>query len=99
MFGMIGKMTAAAGQRDALIEILLQATHKMPGCLSYIVAEDSSNDTDIWVTEVWDSKASHDASLSLPVVQDAIAKAKPMIATFSTPSITKPVGGQGLPNG
>ena len=38
MFGLIGKMTAVAGQRDALAEILLEGTASMPGCLSYIVA-------------------------------------------------------------
>ena len=99
MFGMIVKMTAASGQRETLIQILLQATREMPGCFSYVIGEDASNDNDIWITEVWDSKIKHDASLSLPAVRDAIAKAKPIIAAFGTPIITRPVGGHGLPNG
>ena len=40
----------------------------MPGCLSYVVSKDSRDETTIWVTEVWESKQSHDVSLSLPSV-------------------------------
>lgn len=93
---MIVNVTAASGQRDSLISILLTGTGEMPGCLSYIVAKDSADDNPIWITEIWDSKASHDASLSLPSVKSAIAKAKPMIAGFGTPVVTTPVGGHGL---
>lgn len=97
MYGLIGKMTAAEGQRDALIAILLDATVGMPGCLSYVIARDAADANAIWVTEVWDTKANHDASLSLPRVREAIAKAKPLIAGFGPSTVTTPVGGQGLP--
>src|SRR5690606_10508456 len=63
MFGLIGKMKAVAGQREALIGILLEGTRSMPGCLSYIVARDTSDPDGIWITEVWDSRESHAASL------------------------------------
>jgi quinol monooxygenase YgiN len=96
MFGLIGKMTAAAGQRDALIAILLEGTGTMPGCLSYVVALDRDDPDAIWITEVWKDEASHRASLSLPAVRDAIAMARPLIAGFSNQVTTTPVGGQGL---
>ena len=99
MYGLIGKMNAAPGQRDALIAILLEGTTKMPGCLSYIVAKDTTDADAIWITEVWDSETNHKASLSLPAVQAAIAKARPMIAGFAERFITTPVGGAGLPAG
>ena len=51
----------------------------------------------LWVTEVWESQASHQASLSLPAVQAAIAKGRPMIAGFSNRVETVPLGGYGLP--
>src|SRR5690606_36577216 len=73
MYGLIGKILAAPGKRDALIEILLEGTADMPGCLSYIVAKDTQDPNGIWITEVWDSEESHRASLSLPQVQAAIA--------------------------
>jgi quinol monooxygenase YgiN len=96
MYGLIGKMTATPGQRDALIAILLEGVAAMPGCLSYVVATDPTDANAIWITEAWDSKTSHAASLSLPSVRDAIARGKPLIAGFSNSVITTPVGGHGL---
>src|SRR6266545_6538464 len=83
MYGLTGKMTAVPGQRDELVAILLAGVGEMPGCLSYIVATDPADANAIWITEAWDSRASHDASLSLPGVKDAISKGRPMIAGFS----------------
>jgi len=99
MYGLIGKMTAATGQRDALAAILLGGTGSMPGCLSYIVATDPSDPDALWITEVWDSQAQHQASLSLPSVQAAIAKGRPLITGFSNRVETVPIGGYGLPSG
>jgi quinol monooxygenase YgiN len=96
MYGLIGKMKAAKGQRDTLIGILLEGVADMPGCLSYVVARDPSDADAIWVTEVWDSQASHKASLSLPAVREAIARGKPLIASFDQYIETAPVGGHGL---
>jgi quinol monooxygenase YgiN len=96
MYGLIGKMRSVPGQRDALASILIQGTSAMPGCLSYIVAIDGSESDALWVTEVWDSSASHRASLSLPAVQQAITKAKPLIAGFGERFETTPIGGYGL---
>ena len=96
MFGLIGKMIAAEGQRDALIEIILAGVDDMPGCLSYVVAKDAANADAIWITEVWDSKASHEASLLLPAVQASIQRAMPSIAGFEASVETEPVGGTPL---
>lgn len=96
MYGLIGKMTAAAGQRDRLIEILLEGINDMPGCLSYIVAVDPSDPNAIWITEAWDNEQSHKASLQLPSVRTAIERAKPLIAGFGPGFTTEPVGGHGL---
>ncbi len=57
MYGLIGKMLIAPGKRDEALAILLDGTDAMPGCLSYIVAEDPADPNAIWVTEVWDSEA------------------------------------------
>ena len=96
MYGLIGKMRATPGQRDALLAILLEGTEAMPGCLSYVIAQDPAEADAIWITEVWIDAASHTASLSLPAVQQAIAKARPLIAGFDHHIETVPVGGQGL---
>lgn len=97
MYGLIGKMKAVTGQRDALAAILLDGVSGMPGCLSYVVAQDPTDADSIWITEVWDSQDSHRASLSLPSVQEAIKRGKPLIAGFGERFETVPLGGHGLP--
>jgi quinol monooxygenase YgiN len=99
MYGLIGKMSAVSGRREELIAILIEGVGGMPGCLSYVVARDPADADAIWITEVWDSQASHEASLSLPSVQQAIARGKPLIAGFGERFVTEPVGGHGLASG
>ena len=96
MYGLIGRLRAAPGQRDALLALLLEGSGDMPGCLSYVVARDPADADAIWITEVWTDEASHKASLSLPSVQAAITKARPLIAGFDSQTVTEPVGGIGL---
>lgn len=96
MFGLIGKMVATSGNREALAGILLGGTGAMPGCLSYIVAKDPRDSDALWITEVWDSPDSHKASLSLPQVREAIAKGRPLIASFGDSVQSEPIGGFGL---
>jgi len=96
MYGLIGKMLTVDGKRDELLDILLKSTGRMPGCHSYVVAKDVTDANAIWITEVWDTKESHDASLALPAVKEAIAKGRPLIAGFGDSVTTNPVGGVGL---
>jgi len=96
MYGLIGKITAHAGKRDELVEVLLAGAKDMPGCSSYVVAQDNSDADAIWVTEVWVNQASHQASLKLPAVENAIAKGRPLIAGFGDRVMTTPIGGIGL---
>jgi len=99
MYGLIGQMKAAPGKRDELVAILSESTGGMPGCLSYIVAADAADADALWITEVWTDKDSHAASLKLPAVQAAIARARPIIAGFGHRFETVPIGGHGLANG
>ncbi len=96
MYGLIGKMIAVPGTRDALIDVLLDGVSDMPGCLSYVVACDVDNPDAVWISEVWESRDAHAASLSLPSVREAISRARPMIAGFGERFETTPVGGHGL---
>lgn len=96
LYGLIGKIKAQPGQRDALAALLLEGTQAMPGCLSYVVANDATDPDALWITEVWDSAASHKASLALPAVREAITKGRPLIAGFGERFETQPVGGLGL---
>jgi len=92
MYGVIGKMRVQPGQRDALIAILAEGTKEMPGCLAYMIAKDKADPDALWITETWDSAASHKASLALPSVRAAITKGRPLIAGFERFE-TEPVAG------
>jgi quinol monooxygenase YgiN len=96
MYGLIGKIRAVAGARDELAAILVDGVGGMPGCLSYVVALDPADPDALWVTEVWTDEDAHLASLSLPSVQDAIKRGRPLIAGFGERIETHPVGGHGL---
>ena len=97
MWGFIGKVTLLPGKREEMIGILKESAADMPGCLSYIVAKDVGDENTIWVTEVWDSVASHDASLSSPAVKNAIPRGKALVSNFERIAVTSPVWGAGLP--
>jgi quinol monooxygenase YgiN len=96
MYGLIGRIKVQPGQRAALARILLPGEAGMPGCLSYIVAEDPQDPDALWVTEVWTNAAAHRASLDLPAVKDAIARGRPLIAAFEQHVVTNVLGGIGL---
>jgi len=91
MYGLIAKLSTHPGKRTELIQILSAAAAKMPGCSSYILAEDPADETVLWVTETWDNRQSHDASLELRAVQQAMPLAKPLIASFERIAETSPV--------
>jgi quinol monooxygenase YgiN len=91
MYGLIGKITSVLDQRDKLIRILAEATKSMPGCVSYTIFKDTAREDVIWIIEVWDNKAAHAASLSLPAVQAAIVEARPMISAMERIAETTPV--------
>ena len=96
MYGLIGRIKAVAGKRAELAAVLVQEDGGMPGCLSYVVAEDPADVDALWVTEVWVDQAAHRAALQLPAVQAAIAKGRPLIAGFDNRVETNVLGGIGL---
>lgn len=97
MIGLFGKLTAHAGKQQELADQLVKAAKLMeqtPSCHSYIVQ--TVGDVDVWVTEVWDSQESHDASLQLEGVAELIAETRPFIASIGDSTYTEVVGGKGL---
>lgn len=95
MYGLIGQIEATPDKRDELAGILV-GMGEMPGCLTYIVANDPTDANTLWVTEAWETKQAHADSLHLPAVQAAIAKGRPLIAGFVSRVETEPIGGIGL---
>ena len=92
MYGLIVKLTSASGCRAELIEVLGgDDSHTIPGCLSFIVAEDSADEDVLWITEVWDSEASHKASLDFPPSNAGLPAIETLVARHATIAVTKPV--------
>jgi len=98
-YGIYGKMGVKPGMRDAVVKLLLKDVDELRsiGCQAYIVTLDPNDPNLIWVMEVWDSEESHDASLKLPSVQEAIKQALPMLTGDFSQTKLDVIGGLGLP--
>lgn len=66
------------------------------GCWSYVVSVSNADPDSIHVSEVWQSKDHHDASLKLPTTKAAIAEAMPMLTGEFVGEEYAVVGGLGL---
>lgn len=82
-YGLHGKLTATEGNADQLAAILLQAAElvsQAKGCHLYAISQEEATPDAVWITEIWDSKADHDQSLTLPGVRELIGQAMPLLA-------------------
>jgi quinol monooxygenase YgiN len=97
-YGMVNRIVTKPGQRDVVVDILLAGAKMqggMRGCEIYVVHTSTTDPNEVWVTEVWRSKADHEASLQNAEVRALIEKGRPMIASI-VPTITNAVGGKGI---
>ena len=96
-YGYIASMKAQPGHRDDVVAILVSGADglRQSGCLSYIVSVSPTDDDTIWVTEAWESKERHRASLELPETKAAIAQTMPMLTGEFTSQELEVVGGLG----
>ena len=97
-FAMHGKVLAQPGQREALVEVLLEAAEmvgQMPECQLYLVSTSDEPEA-VWVTELWDSEEAHERSLQRDDVRALIGRGRPLIAGMSDQVRLTPVGGKGL---
>lgn len=98
-FGLFGKFIAKDGERETLVDILLEAAESMKNldeCEIYLVnvSEDESNS--VYVYEVWSNENAHQASLTLEATQTLIKRAKPIITGMERISTLKTRGGKGI---
>ena len=59
------------------------------GCRLYVISNDEQDPQQVYVTEIWDDKTAHDASLQMPEVRQLIQQAMPLLDGM-------PTGGQEL---
>lgn len=97
-YGYLASMKTTPGHRDDVVSILLSGVDglRAAGCRLYVVSVSDVDEETIWVTEVWQSKEHHDASLRLPETKAAIGKAMPMLTGEFTRQELSVVGGLGL---
>jgi quinol monooxygenase YgiN len=97
-YGYIGSMRAKDGHRDAVIAILTSGADglRAAGCRLYAVGASATDETMIWVSEIWESKEHHDASLQLPETRAAIGQAMPMLTGEFTSQELAIAGGLGV---
>ncbi|HEX3588046.1 MAG TPA: putative quinol monooxygenase [Pseudonocardiaceae bacterium] len=98
-YGYLGSFTTRYGHRDEVVEILCSGADglRAAGCHLYLVGVSDTDPNVIWVTEVWESREHHDASLQLPETRAAIEKAMPLLTGEFTRQEVMMVGGLGLP--
>ncbi len=97
-YGLFGKFTAIPEKRDELVAILLKAAdmlEKNNDCIQYIVST-SDEPNIIWVNEIWNNKAAHEASLDPADIKALIKSAMPLIASMSDQTELHILGGKGV---
>lgn len=100
-FGLYGKFTVKEGERDTLVDILLEAAESMQNlneCEIYLVNISDDEPNSVFVYEVWSNENAHQASLTLEATQTLISRAKPIITGMERISTLKPRGGKGILN-
>ncbi|NDV02239.1 putative quinol monooxygenase [Pseudoroseicyclus tamaricis] len=93
MHGVVGKIVARPGQREAVIKVLEDRPREVPGCLSYVVARDVDDGSAVWVTEIWKSPAVHATSLRSPGAREMVDRLRPLVATVERVATTHILSG------
>jgi len=96
-FGLFGKFIIKEGERDNMVNILLEASISMNNleeCEIYVVNISQDEPNSVYVYEVWRNEAAHQASLNLEATQQLIKQAKPIIVGMERISTLIPMGGK-----
>ena len=96
-YGLYNRFEVKEGERDTMVEILLEAAESMENledCEVYIVSVSEADPTSIFVYEVWKDEEAHRASLTLDATQRLIKRAKPIIAGVERISTVRVEGGK-----
>jgi len=75
-------LLAQAGQGENLERILKDALKDIPGLRRADISRNIHNTDLIFVSETWESREAHTASLDIPEVREAITKGRPLISSF-----------------
>jgi quinol monooxygenase YgiN len=93
------RFTARPGQRDALIDLLLQAAESLSEtdeCELYVINASQDEEDAVWVTEIWESEAASRAALKVEGAAENIQKVLALLAERPEKVTLEVVGGKGL---
>ncbi|KWW21297.1 antibiotic biosynthesis monooxygenase [Peribacillus simplex] len=98
-FSLFGKFSVQEGERDTMVEILLEAAESMENvneCEIYLVNISETEPNTVFVYEVWSNETAHQASLTLEATQTLIKRAKPIITGMERIGTLQTRGGKGI---
>jgi quinol monooxygenase YgiN len=99
LYGRYGTLTAKPGERDNLVQYMLQAAElvrPLEGCILYLINTLPDEPDAVWIIELWANKEAHAASLTLESVRALIPQVLPLLAGPPEGSEFLPVGGKGV---
>ncbi|WP_167133404.1 putative quinol monooxygenase [Paramicrobacterium chengjingii] len=81
-FANVGTLGTVPGKRDELVAHLTRRSDQLTeiGCLAYEVGINDEEPNTVFVVELWESDAAHQASLAVPAVQESIVAARPLLS-------------------
>jgi quinol monooxygenase YgiN len=96
-FALINKLTAKPGQRDRVLELLVQSGRlfdENPACILYLVTESRDDESAIWVTDLWTSEEEHAEALRAPALRPFIEETIPLLESMPEQIAVQAVGGK-----
>ena len=99
-YALLNKLTAKQGQRQRVVEILLESGKLFdnnPACRLYLVSESAEDPNLVWVADLWTSKEEHVEALKAPELRTFVEAAMPLLEGMPEQLEIRPIGGKGLP--
>jgi quinol monooxygenase YgiN len=100
-FALLNRLTAKPGQRDRVVEILLESGKLFDdnsACRLYLVAESADDPNLVWVADLWTSEEEHTAALNVPEMRPFVEECMPLLEGMPEQIRVRPRGGK-LPRG
>jgi quinol monooxygenase YgiN len=100
-FALLNRLTAKPGQRDRVVEILLESGKLFddnPACIVYLVGESRDDPNLIWVVDLWTSAESHAKALEAPELRPYVTECMPLLEGMPEQIPVQPAGGK-VPSG
>jgi quinol monooxygenase YgiN len=95
-YGLFVSFDTASGNGDALATALMEGSRAMaaaPGCLPHLMFRAEDAPDTVWVTELWENQAVHDAAVETPLATDITQRVMVLAGNVRTRITSEFVGG------